>query len=224
MTTDFSPDGHPDAQATTADIHTVAYNSHAGGTSQALMGASDPSFLEYYPSYSGDDNFIAFTRAPSPSAAAPDGPYYNRFGQVMVIPAAGGTAVPLAANDPVACGGDNVSAGIINSWPKWSPDVFSVGGKTYYFLVFSSARKYADEFSQQFALPANPLSSFKGLNQSSQLYLAAVVVDQTTGQVTSYPAVYVWNQNRTPGADGMSSSGLEFDAYGIAVTLVSKNT
>jgi hypothetical protein len=209
-TTDFSPDGHPDAAATTADIHTVAYNNHAGGTSQALAGAADPSFLEYYPSYSGDDHFIAFTRAPAPGAASPDGPYYNRFGQVMIIPAAGGTAVQLAANDPVACAGDNVSTGIINSWPKWSPDVFTSGGKTYYFLVFSSARKYADEFSAQFSLPANPLSSFQGLNQSSQLYLAAVVVDNTTGAVTTYPAVYIWNQNRTPGADGTTSTGLQY--------------
>ena len=77
-------------------------------------------------------------------------------------------------------------------------------------MVFSSARKYSDEFSSQFTLPANPLSSFKGLNQSSQLYLAAVVVDNMTGAVTTYPAVYIWNQNRTPGADGMSSSGLQY--------------
>jgi hypothetical protein len=209
-TTDFSPDGHPDAQATTADIRVVPYNNHAGGTSQPLPGASDPSLLEYYPSFSGDDSLIAFTQAPKPGATSPDGPYYNRFGKVMVIPAAGGTATPLAANDPDSCGGDNVAMGLINSWPKWSPDVFSAGGKTYYFLVFSSARKYADEFSAQFSLPPNPLSSFQGLNQSSQLYLAAVVVDNTTGAVTTYPAVYIWNQNRTPGADGTSSSGLQY--------------
>jgi hypothetical protein len=77
-------------------------------------------------------------------------------------------------------------------------------------LVFSSARKYADEFSQQFTLPVNPASSFKGLNQSSQLYLAAVVVDDATGAITTYPAVYIWNQNRTPGTDGMSTSGLQY--------------
>jgi hypothetical protein len=209
-TTDYSPDGHPDTLATTADIHTVPYNNRAGGTSQALPGASDPNFLEYYPSYSGDDKLIAFNRAPKPGAAAPDGPYYNRFGRVNVIQAAGGIATELIANDPVACAGDNVTAGLINSWPKWSPDVFSFGGKTYYFLVFSSARKYADEFSQQFTLPVNPASSFKGLNQSSQLYLAAVVVDDASGAITTYPAVYIWNQNRTPGTDGMSTSGLQY--------------
>ncbi|MEI9941673.1 MAG: hypothetical protein WDO69_31035 [Pseudomonadota bacterium] len=213
VTTDYSPDGHPDATATTADIKVVPYNSRAGGTSTALAGASDPSLLEYYPSFSADDKLIAFTQAPKPNpTTSPDGPYYNRFGKIMVIPAAGGTATELAANDPGTCGGDNVATGIINSWPKWSPDAVPVtaNGKTYYFLVFSSARKYGDEFSKQFMLAKNTASSFTGLSQSSQLYLAAVVVDNATGAITTYPAVYIWNQNRTPGADGMSAAGLAY--------------
>ncbi len=209
-TTDYSPDGHPDWESTTADVKIVDYNNKLGGTSTPLMGASDPAALEYYPSFSADDKLIAFTKAPAKSAAAPDGPYYNRFGQAMVVPATGGTAVQLVANDPVACGGDNVAAGLINSWPKWSPDAFTANGKTYYFLVFSSGRKYSDEFSKQFTLPANPLASFQGVNTSSQLYLAAVVVDNATGAITSYPAVYIWNQNRTPGADGTSTTGLQY--------------
>ncbi len=210
VTTDYSPDGHPDTEATTADIRVVPYNNTSGGASTALAGASDPAFLEYYPSYSGDDAFIAFNRAPAVSATSPDGPYYNRFGQINVIPAAGGTPTPLVANDPVSCGGDDTTKGLINSWPKWSPDVFTFNGKTYYFVVFSSARKYADEFSSQFQLMDNPASSFKGLNSSSQLYLAAVVVDNTTGAITSYPAVYIWNQNRAPGADGSTATSLQF--------------
>jgi hypothetical protein len=209
VTTDYSPDGHPDYTATTADVRIVSYNNRAGGTSTALMGASDPSDLEYYPSFSADDQLIAFTRAPKPGTSSPDGPYYNRFGDVRIVPAGGGAAVSLAANTPVACAGDNVSAGIINSWPKWSPDVFTSEGKTYYFLIFSSARKYGDEFSQQFMLPSNSLSSFKGLNLSSQLYLAAIVVDNATKAVTTYPAVYIWNQNRSPGATGMGA-GLQY--------------
>jgi hypothetical protein len=207
-TTDFSPDGHPDATAKTADLRVVPYNNRLGGTAVPLAGASDPAFLEYYPSYSADDALIAFTRAPTPSATSPDGPYYNRFGQVMVIPAAGGTATPLAANDPGTCGGDNMATGLINSWPKWSPDAVTANGKTYYFLVFSSARKYGDDFSQQFKLPTNPLSAFKGLTDSSQLYLAAVVVDNTTKEIKTYPAVYIWNQNRAGGAAG--AAGLHY--------------
>jgi hypothetical protein len=206
VTTDYSPDGHPDWTATTADVKVVAYNNHQGGTATALAGASDPSLLEYYPSYSSDDKFIAFTQAPKPGASSPDGPYYNRFGKVMVVPSTGGVATELAANTPNACAGDDVTRGVINSWPKWAPDTFVAHGKTYYFLIFSSARKYSDEFSQQFALPANPLSDFGGLNDSSQLWLAAVVVDNASGKIDTYPAQYIWNQNRLADASGKGTA------------------
>jgi hypothetical protein len=206
VVTDYSPDGHPDYTATVADVKVVPYNNRMGGTAQALKGASDPNFLEYYPSYSSDDKWIAFTRAPKPGAQSPDGPYYNRFGQVMVIPAAGGTPVTLAANDPNSCAGDDMSHGIINSWPKWAPDSFAAHGKTYYFLIFSSARKYGDEFSQPFQLPLSSLSDFSGLQDSSQLWLEAFTVDNMTGEVVSYPALYIWNQNRLATTGGMGQA------------------
>jgi hypothetical protein len=206
VTTDYAPDGHPDWTATTADVKVVPYNNKAGGTGVGLSGASDPGLLEYYPSYSIDDKFIAFTQAPKPGSASPDGPYYNRHGKIMVIPSEGGTATSLLANDPNACGGDDVARGVINSWPKWSPDAFTAHGKTYYFLVFSSARKYGDEYAKQFALPTSPLSSFAGLNDSSQLYLAGVVVDNATGAVQTFPALYIWNQNRLATNDGMGAA------------------
>jgi hypothetical protein len=208
-TTDYSPDGHPDYTAKTADVKIVPYNNHAGGAATPLAGASDPAALEYYPSFSADDKFVAFTRAPAPGAASPDGPYYNRHGEINVIPASGGTPTPLVANTPAACSGDDVTAGIVNSWPKWSPDVFAAHGKTYYFVIFSSARKYGDELSQQFQIPESSLSSFKGLNASSQIYLAAVVVDNATGAVETYPALYIWNQNRLATAGGMAA-GVQF--------------
>jgi hypothetical protein len=214
---DFTPDGHPDYTATMASIRTVPYNNHAGGTSAPLAGASDSGHLNYYPAYSADDALIAFTQAPVPSATSPDGPYYNRFGQVMIVPAAGGTPIALAANTPNSCAGDVSPNQVINSWPKWSPDVINTGGtgdagpgKSYYFLIFSSARVYKDEFSEQFTLTADPLSNFTGMHVSSQLYLAAIVVDNATQQVTTYPAVYIWNQNRTPGAGGTTAMNLQY--------------
>jgi hypothetical protein len=207
-TTEYSPNGHPDYTARTADLKVVPYNNRAGGTATPLAGASDPAYLEYYPSYSPDDAWIAFTRAPTPNAASPDGPYYNRFGEIDIILATGGTPIPIAANIPNACAGDDLTRGIINSWPKWAPNAISVRGKTYYFLVFSSARKYGDEFSQQFAIPLSDLNSFTGLNLSSQLYLAAVVVDDQTGEAQTYPALYIWNQNRL--ASGGVATNVQF--------------
>lgn len=210
VATDYAPDGHPDYTAKVADLRVVPYNNRAGGTSTPLMGASDPNALEYYPSYSADDALIAFTKAPAVGASSPDGPYYNRHGKIAVIPAEGGVATELAANDPGTCGGDDLAKGIINSWPKWSPDAFSARGKTYYFLVFSSARKYGDDFSQQFNLETNSASNFTGLTASSQLYLAAIEVDNTSKEIKTYPAVYIWNQNRAPGATAGSTANLRY--------------
>jgi hypothetical protein len=209
VTTDYAPDGHPDYTATRADVKVVAYNNKAGGTGQGVAGASDPNLLEYYPSFSADDKYLAFTKAPKPSTGSPDGPYYNRFGEIMVVPTAGGTATRLVANDPNTCAGDDVTRGIINSWPKWSPEAFSAHGKTYYFVIFSSARKYGDEFAKQFQLPTSSAATFRGLNDSSQLWLAAVVVDNASGAIETYPALYIWNQNRLATNTG-AGAGIQF--------------
>jgi hypothetical protein len=184
-----------------------------GGTVTPLEGASDPNFLEYYPEFSADDKFIAFARAPKPSVAQrclpsqnpdgsintcpvedlgenPDGPYYNRNGEIFIVASGGGEPIRLAANDPVSCSGET-ARGSINSWPRWSPRVEAAGddGNTYYFVIFSSARSYPGSF----ALPKARLTPAIS-NKSSQLYMAPIVVD-AAGKVTTYPAVYLWNQD-----------------------------
>jgi hypothetical protein len=71
--------------------------------------------------------------------------------------------------------------------------VTSTGGKTYYFLIFSSARKYPGSFN----VPPHPIYTPATLDtRSSQLYMASIVVDDATGEVTTYPAIYLWNQTR----------------------------
>ena len=149
VSTDQSPNGHPSYDASRADIYTVPFNARKGGSVTPLSGAADSQAYEYYPSFSADDELIAFTRAPNKGGCpkCPDGPYYNRFGEINVIPAAGGTRTPLLANQPVQCAGDNADIGLINSWPKWSPSALKVDGKTYYFLIFSSGRKHDGQFA-----------------------------------------------------------------------------
>ena len=220
-----STDGHPDWTANEADIYTVPYNDKAGGNVTPLAGASEPNFLEYYPDFSADDAFITFVRAPRPSTVTrcvpqqnaqgivtpcapvdlgenPDGPYYNRNGEIYIVPSAGGAATRLIANDPVSCSGET-SRGSINSWPKWSPRVArdEAGGKTYYFLMFSSGRSHPGAFELPRARLTPNIS-----NKSSQLYMAAIVVDNATQQITTYPAVYLWNQNITVDAQGNGRS------------------
>jgi hypothetical protein len=214
-------DGHPDWHNNTADIKVVDLANPRGTASGTpLAGASDPSVLEYYPAFSSDDKFIAFTRAPAPTNTSrcaegktvtrevkndgnapvcdnhtktlgdnPDGPYYNRKGEIYVVPAAGGTAHRMRGNDPVSCGGE-VSPGVLNSWPKWSSTARDADGKTYYFVIFSSARAYPDQFDLAPTEFTPPIST-----KSSQLYMSVLEYDPATQALTSYGAIYLWNQN-----------------------------
>ena len=44
----------------------------------------------------------------------------------------------------------------------------------------------------------------------AELAAASPFGHETYEDVTTYPAVYIWNQNRAPGADGMSAAGLHY--------------
>jgi hypothetical protein len=156
----------PPDQGSAADIYTVPYAGGAGGAATPLNGASDPTLQEYYPAYSPDDKIIAFNRI---------GPNLNLYAQpaaeVFVIPATGGTATRLAANDPPTCTG-LTSPGINNVWPKWGPAALKAGGQTYYWMIFSSRR-----FD----------------NARDQLYITSVV-QKGDGSLETHGAIYLWNQ------------------------------
>lgn len=214
-----SIDGHPDWHNNTSDIKIVDLTSPraATGAGVAVAGASDPAFLEYYPAFSPDDAFLAFTRAAAPTNATrcrqgnpvvqtepdgaicdnftkdlganPDGPYYNRNGEIFIVPSAGGTPHRLRGNDPVMCGGE-ASPGVLNSWPKWSSKVREYEGKNYYFIIFSSARAYEGQFDLTPTSYTPPI-----LTKSSHLYMSVVVHDPATGEIVSYAPIYLWNQN-----------------------------
>jgi hypothetical protein len=119
---------------------------------------------EYYPAYSPDDHYIVYNRAP----AAMDS-YNNAQAEVYVSPATGGQPVRIAANDPASCTGQT-SPGVTNSWPKWAPAASDDGGRRFYWLTFSSTRA----------------------GGPPQIYVAPVV--DTGGTLTTYPALYPWNQ------------------------------
>jgi hypothetical protein len=178
-----------DAAMNSADglVYTVPYNAGMGGNATPLNGAAEPNFVQYYPVFSADDKFIAFNRVPAGSIGV-NGPasYDDRSAELFIVPTAGGTATRLAANDPPACLGEK-SPGVTNSWGKWSPQVSATGGKGYYFLVFSSARD-------------------PNLLGSPQLYVAPIVVDDASGTISTYSALYFRNQpetehNHTPAWD-----------------------
>lgn len=197
-------DGHAGGRFTepneevTTDLYQVPFNGGEGGDAVPLDGASFPEFGEYYPDYSADDAWLAFTRAGSI-----EGPvYYRPDGEIYIVAATGGAPIRLAANDPPTCTGQT-SPGLINSWPKWSPRVRESGGKKYYWLIFSSARAYTG----QFTLPPDEYSPKD--TRSSQLYLAPVVV--AGDQVTTYPAIYLYNQ--TTNTTNLTPAWDEFQIY-----------
>jgi hypothetical protein len=168
-----------------ADLYTIPYAARAGGAAKPVQGAADPNADEYYPTYSPDDRLIAFDRA---TKDGPKGMYYNPNAEVYVVPAGGAPAATrLVANDPPACQGTAGSPGVTNSWPKWSPDAESCpDGNTYYWIVFSSTREgipFLDNSTNFKSQPDGP---------TSQLFITGVVV--ANGQITTYPALYIWNQ------------------------------
>ncbi len=161
-----------------ADLWTVPFVDRSGGTAAAVAQASDPMTVENYPSFSPDDAWLVFLRVPSGENS-----YNNAKAEVWVASstADAGTAHRLAANDPPACAAQ-ASPGLTNSWPKWGPSKSTVAGRSYYWVTFSSTRG----------------------SPRPQLYIAPVV--EENGALTSYPALYLWNQpaseaNHTPAWD-----------------------
>jgi hypothetical protein len=161
-------------------IYTVPFNGGMGGAATPLPGASDSNYIQYYPVFSVDDQFVAMNRVPTTAVA---NTYNNPSAEIFVVPSKGGTATRLLANDPPACVGVT-SPGITNSWAKWSPEAKTVDGKTYYFLVFSSGRD------------PNAVDPTTLAGGYPQLYVAPIVVD-ASGQITSYSALYFRNQVET---------------------------
>lgn len=199
-------DGRLDQGA--GDVYVVPYNNRQGGAATPLAGASDPNYSEYYPAWSPDDKLIAFNRV-----AAGNSMYNQPLAEVYVVAAnpvtCDGAASPncrLKANDPVACTGSK-SPGVQNTWPKWAPlpQVASGSmagnqgsdGKLYYWVTFSSTRATACTVTAG----TNALNTLCTAAQSqaaqgrAQLFVAGVVVDPSSGAITTFPAVYMWNQD-----------------------------
>jgi hypothetical protein len=126
-------DGRP--ATGTMDLYSVPFGGGTGGQAAPIPGASSASHIEYYPAFSPDDRFIAYTRAPSGTNA-----YDQPQAEIFIVPREGGEAIRLSANDPASCT-EKTSPGVTNSWPKWSPEARTANGKKYYFLTFSSKRR-----------------------------------------------------------------------------------
>lgn len=102
------------------DIYTVP---ESGGEAEPLSGASGEGF-NYYPAYSADGLWLAFTRHSTGVTT-----YADPQAEIYIVPATGGEPIRLKAND--AENGASLE-GVSNSWPSWSLDSR--------FLAFNSKR------------------------------------------------------------------------------------
>jgi hypothetical protein len=166
------------------DLWSVPFSDGNGGEAKAIAGASESAWEEYYPAFSPDDQYVLFDRVPSGQIM-----YANPQAEIFVIPAKGGSATKLRANTPNACS-KKTSPGVNNHFPKWSPTVRSADGKTYYWIIFSSNQADIPPATSNYSQAVN-----KQVNVS-QLYMTAMVVD-SSGAITTYPAVYLWTQDAT---------------------------
>lgn len=186
--------------ASVVDLYKLPFNNGSGGEATPIAGADTEDF-EYYPDYSPDDALIAFNKLPK-FATNPgredsyDHVYYRPDSDIYVIPSTGGTATRLASNDPVC---EGTAGALYNSWAKWAPSKASDGERTYYFLIFSTARN-------------SPFEMGRGnsrFSPASQLYMTTVI-READGSITSGAAIYLWNQRNlvTGGGDAATVSPL----------------
>src|SRR4029077_1219161 len=110
--------------------------------------------------------------------------YANPMAELFVVPAGGSVpaagatqATRLVANDPPTCAG-LASPGINNHWAKWAPEPESApaSAKKYYWLIFSSNR---------YGTPPVTAND-KSVVQVSQLYATAIVVDETSTEISTF--------------------------------------
>jgi hypothetical protein len=186
----------------TAHLYSVPYSKAGPQTATAISGdGSDANYAQYYGTLSADDALIVFDRVSAGTAAAehPDmnttdqpsgcnnapctwsGMYMQPASELYVMPSNGGTATRLAANDAPSCApGLTTPMTMDNTWAKWSPQIASANGKTYYWVIFSSWRQGSKETS------GDPIA---------QLFMTVIVQGELG--IQTYPAVYLWNQPAT---------------------------
>jgi hypothetical protein len=157
----------------------------------------------YYPNLSPNMTFLVFNEAPK------DDSFYNRNARVKLL------HFPHAANDPpIDLPALNVSDGLTNSWPRWSPFVQKYKGHKLLWVTFSSNRDYGLHLvnkgfdncyppeSPMYDQP-QPLSK-QGVGYENcaepQIWMAAIVVDEDPAldkSDRSFPAFWLPFQDVT---------------------------
>ncbi len=207
-------------------LYTVPYlgNQKFGTPSVFLQSGGENN---YYPSYSPDQGFVLFDRAPqdksvsalegcttSPHPLCPNDSFSNPTARVMLMANVNGAA-PV---DLEKANGSPVSAPepLSNSWPRWSPFVQSYRGTRLLWITFSSTRDYGvrvrnHKTGMYQCFPPDSVeipggahhSTFDRLCQQPQLWMAAINLSESNGVDPSFPAFWlpfqdITTHNHTP--------------------------
>ena len=205
-------------------LYTIPYNGNgAFGTPAVFLQSKGEN--NFYPSYSPDNNYVAFDRVPQDTttvttidgcvnqgmagASCPNDSFSNPKARIQLMSnTAASTVVDLEkANGSPASAPVDVS----NSWPRWSPFLQSYKGNSLLWIAFSSTRDYglrvrnhktgmyqcypADSY--EMAMTAHG-SKFDPLCQQPQLWMAAIDLSSAAGTTdTSHVAFWLPFQDIT---------------------------
>jgi hypothetical protein len=164
------------------------------GPIQTLLAfdSADPNTYNYYPSFSPDGKWIAFTRSNNGGTS-----YNNGSAETWVI-ATDGSAAPirLSAADQVhntAC-----CAQPTNSWARWVPfgQTFGATGEPMFYLTFSSERPFGTRIPnggvpQIWMTPFFPKRAEAGLDPSGPAFRVPFQDVRTANHIAQWTTAVV---------------------------------
>jgi len=130
LTGTISPQG--DHHSLGGSLYTSTFNAATNDISApTLFLQQTGTKTYYYPSFSPDGVFVVLNEAPKEDT------FYNRNARVKLM------HFPRKPGEtPIDLPNLNVSDGLTNSWPRWSPFVTTYQGHRLLWLTFSSNRDY----------------------------------------------------------------------------------
>ncbi|HEU0034345.1 MAG TPA: hypothetical protein VFQ53_27170 [Kofleriaceae bacterium] len=146
-----------------------------------MLVPNAPGASNYYPSWSPDGQWIAFTRTAGNS-------YNDATAEAWVVRSDG-------SQPPIMLAAANIGSGLTNSWPRWAPFAQSVGANNepVFYLTFSTTRPFGVRptgGTQIWMTPFFPDRAAQGIDPSGpafrmpfQLLTSANHIAQWTQQV-----------------------------------------